>query len=97
MYQNVEIFWPLLLELPHNQAVWLRTNCSLSMQVVAHSFYITGITKQILKWLIYSIIFGAIITIFGSMRSFQEWVGLWICGTVFFLGMLINMLGAKEK
>jgi hypothetical protein len=53
--------------------------------------------KQTLKWLIYSILFGAIITVFGSPQSFQEWVGLWICGTVFFLGMLINMVGAKEK
>jgi heme A synthase len=53
--------------------------------------------KQTLRWLIYSILFGAIITVFGSPQSFQEWVGLWICGTVFFLGMLINMLDAKEK
>jgi hypothetical protein len=53
--------------------------------------------KQTLKWLISSILLGAILTLFCSPNNSQEFMGYWICGTGFFLGMLINMLGAKEK
>ena len=55
------------------------------------------IMKQTLRWLISSILLGAILTLFCAPNNSQEFMGYWMCGTAFFLGMLINMLGAKEK
>ena len=53
--------------------------------------------KQTLKWLINSVLLGALLAMFGRPSNLQEFLVYWMGGTVFFLGMLIGMLGAKEK
>jgi hypothetical protein len=53
--------------------------------------------KQTLKWLINSVLLGALLAMFGRPSNLQEFLVYWMGGTVFFLGMLIGMPGAKEK
>jgi hypothetical protein len=46
--------------------------------------------------LINSVLLGALLAMFGRPSNLQEFLVYWMGGTVFFLGMLIGMLGAKE-